>query len=70
MSYSDKVVDECIKELLQEMRIVHEHNHKKKDSTRTEYNEYRISEKQVFKFKYALLKLYREGFEQGVYTAK
>ncbi len=60
MTYEEKAVEDCIKELVKEMRIFRDKTHE----------ELRIAKSKTNNFKFILMKFYQEAFKQGVYTAK
>ena len=59
MSYIEKATEDCLKELIKQLRIV---------KTSNGNNEYRIAIKKSGALRIPLMKLYQIAFEQGVYT--
>lgn len=61
MSYIDKATEDCLKEIIDKMRIIKTSNGNK---------EYRIAILKSGVLRIPLMKLYQIAFEQGVYTKR
>jgi len=58
MTYEEKIIEDCLKELKSLMRYLN----------CSHIKEFRICESKIGRFRLTLFKLYQEGFKQGVYT--
>ena len=66
---NDIIIEECLEDLLKEMKLYVSKAYKTKDKKHKESKQYRIRETNIVKLKIPLMDLYQKAFAQGVYTA-